>query len=294
MKKILFILLLTIFNLYIHADIYWLILYDSNYMPFKSYVLNQDYPALHSDSIYNALFIGTIDCRLQAHIHYGSNRWDIDAGLIYLDPDSSFIVKSQYSFSEITGAGQSDAFDSSRLYSMLNTGIDASLSLFYDLHTDKYINSDYYTMHTDIPSITQYGTLYALMQYRQYTHQEEYSKALSIIKSLYEAFPAEQQIFSMYIIALLNTGDFYNANSELGQFYEQRQKDDFYYSIKTNILALSGNFKQARLVLEEGRTLYPESRMLQMDAYNFYSVTDTVRMKLIEEILLHNDSIYGE
>lgn len=293
MKRTLLVLTALFAALCIYSNLYWIILFDSNYLPQNSYMIDCLYPALPADSLKDISFLAIIDSDLNARIMYGSNIWDIDNNLIMLGADEGFIVHSDYTFAEITGSDYAEVFDSVQLFGMIQTGMSVPLLFVNDLHTEKYLYSTYYSIAEDINAIDQYNILKTIMEYRLNTKNENYAEALSLISPIHKDFPDDENIFRMYIVSLLNIGDFYNTNREIEQFYSKTEFDEFYYSIKTNLFALSGNLESARNILEEGRTLFPESDILIRDAYNLYSVVDTVQMKMIREIL-KRDSIFLE
>lgn len=113
--------------------------------------------------------------------------------------------------------------------------------------------------------------------------KREFQKKMNLSLELFKAFPEDESALKIYIYSLMDMADFYTANSNLDKFYEKREKNEDYYSLKANLFAIWGNFDLATGFIEKGRFLFPESMKLLTDAINIYSVTDTVKMlELIE------------
>jgi len=114
-----------------------------------------------------------------------------------------------------------------------------------------------------------------------YLHAEEWNDFKSASKyslSIFSRIPGDEEALKMRLMSLMNNAEFAAANSIMDSFYSKRDKGELFYSLKANLFAIWGKFDAAEKYVEEGRTLYPESKTLLMDAINLYSVTDTVKM----------------
>ena len=127
------------------------------------------------------------------------------------------------------------------------------------------------------------------MRTKVLTLNEHYYDAYVEIANIFKIYNEDPGIFRSYINAKLNIGDFYDAEQLLINFYENKEFDEFYYSINLNINAVRGNLDYALKILEQGRTIFPESKILILDAYNLYSVLDSVKLiKIMELIEINN------
>ena len=195
-------------------------------------------------------------------------------------------MNSTFSFGDIISETSTITFDSVRMTSSMNAFDNKVLSIAFDvfLYNNGIIKSIFVPENTC--QIPKYNTLKDILNYNTFNHELKYNKALSKISNCYLRFQTDRSLLKQYIYALMNIGKFGESLNILNDFYKNCMRDDFYFSLKMNIHAISGNFKNAEKAINEGRLIFPDSDILLIDAYNLYSITDSIKAMSIESILI--------
>jgi hypothetical protein len=105
-----------------------------------------------------------------------------------------------------------------------------------------------------------------------------FQEAVNRSEKIFNLFSSDESALKLYLYSLMDMADFYTANSILDRFYQKRDKNETFFSLKANLYAIWGKFDTSLKYIDEGRFLYPESRILLSDAINIYSVVDTAKM----------------
>ncbi|MCK4524686.1 hypothetical protein KAU15_07145 [candidate division WOR-3 bacterium] len=290
MKKYIFLTFL-LFSFFINAEIYWFFGFDNNYYLTKTQFSVADSPfTIKTDSLDNILFAVLIDNHLNSNLFYGSDDWNVSHRTVSLHTSpSKFLLNSTFSFGDIISETSTITFDSIRMMNSMNTFDNKVLSIAFDvfLFNNDIIKSIFIPENTC--QIPEYNILKNILNYNTLNHELKYNEALLKIRNCYLKFPTDRSLLKQYIYALMNIGKFGESLNILNDFYKNCMRDDFYFSLKMNIHAISGNFKNAEKAISEGRLIFPDSDILLIDAYNLYSITDSIKAISIESILIERD-----
>ncbi len=287
MKKYIFLTFL-LFSFLINAETYWFLGFDNNYYLTKTQFSITEPPfTIKTDSLDNILFAVLIDNHLNSNVFYGSDDWNVSNRTVSLHTNQSkFLLTSTFSFGDIISETSTIIFDSIRMISSMNTFDNKILSIAFDvfLYNNGIIKSIFIPENTC--QIPEYKILKNILDYNTFNHELKYNEALLKIHNCYLRFQTDRSLLKQYIYALMNTGKFGESLNILNDFYKNCVRDDFYFSLKMNIHAISGNFKNAEKAINEGRQIFPDSDILLIDAYNLYSITDSIKAMSIESILI--------
>jgi len=282
--KLLLSFICLISSLLLFSDIFYITLYNSNYMPEKSFVIESSIPlSIPGNKIETAYFITTVNSGLSLDLYTGPDKWNhTEDNFVFISDSSSVFHSNETSFSNFKMELSPD-FDSIRFLNTARSFDEKEMRIFLSLYRD-----DPGSVIRGIGNIND--TLKTLIEYNYYRNRKQYGKSLTAAQELHICFPSDKTLFKNYIIELMNNAQFIKAENEMDSFFRKYGKDDFYYSLKLNIAGIRGFFKKAEQYLIDGRVIFPESIMLINDAINLYSVIDTSRMTHFIELrksLLH-------
>ncbi len=287
MKKYIFLTFLF-FSFLINAETYWFLGFDNNYYLTKTQFSVTESPfTIKTDSLDNILFAVLIDNHLNSNLFYGSDDWNVSNRTVLLHTNpSGFLLNSTFSFGDIISETSTITFDSIGTMNSMNTFDNKVLSIAFDifLFNNDIIKSIFIPENTC--QIPEYNILKNILNYNTLNHELKYNEALLKIRNCYLKFPTDRSLLKQYIYALMNIGKFGESLNILKDFYRSCVRDAFYFSLKMNIHAISGNFKNAEKAISEGRLIFPDSDILLIDAYNLYSITDSIKAMSIESILI--------
>lgn len=287
MKKYISLIFLF-FSFLINAETYWFLGFDNNYCLTYSQFSVTDSPfTIKTDSLDNILFAIIIDNHLNSNLFYGSDYWNVSNRTVSLHTNpSKFLLHSTFSFGDIISKTSTITFDSIRMMSSINTFDNKALSIAFDIFLYKNDIIKSISVPENTCQIPEYNILKNILNYNTFNRESEYKEALINIHNCYVRFPADRSLLKQYIYTLMNNGKFGESLNILNNSYKKSSHDDFYFSLKMNIHAISGNFSNAEKTINEGRRIFPDSDILLIDAYNLYSVTDSMKAILIENILI--------
>ncbi|MGE3063372.1 MAG: hypothetical protein AB7T10_07025 [bacterium] len=129
-----------------------------------------------------------------------------------------------------------------------------------------------------ISSYEEFSLIHDFLLFRLHEKSGSFRETMNLADKFYKKFRDDETALEIYLYSLMNMADFYTADASLDSFYKNREKSEMYFSLKTNLNAIRGNFEAAEHFIENGRYLYPESILLIHDAINLYSVTDSLKM----------------
>ena len=144
--------------------------------------------------------------------------------------------------------------------------LNAVIRAFEDFTDTSFIYNANYSLLADFIFIQNAG------------ENKLFQEAANRAGKIFNLFSSDESALKLYLYSLMDMADFYTANSILDRFYEKRDKNETYFSLKANLYAIWGKFDTSLKYIDEGRFLYPESGILLFDAINIYSVVDTVKM----------------
>ncbi|MFO8062333.1 MAG: hypothetical protein R6U31_05345 [bacterium] len=276
--KLFYSLISLIASLLLFGDIFYITLYNNNYLPEKSFAVQSSIPlSIPRQDIDNAYFITSVNSDLSLDLYTGPHKWDHTADhFIFITDSSTVFHRNETSFSNFTMELSSD-FDSIRFINTARSFEEKEMRIFLALYRE-----DAGSIIREMGDIND--TLRTLVEYHMYSRQEQYGKSLAAAEKLHICFPGDKTLFKNYIIELMNNTQFSEAENKMDSFFRKYGKDDFYYSLKLNIAGIRGLFNKAEEYLIEGRLLFPESIMLIDDAVKLYSVIDTSRMTQFIEL----------
>ncbi len=279
--KYVFLIIFILFSLHICSDLFYVFTYDINYFFNNAFIIQSDTLKIPENKLQNSLFIFVFNSSLESRVFNGPSFWNHKTKTLYFIPDTNFFVNTEYTFNDYYHNFDRTFSQKSLLFMTLsNIGNN---KLYYLMYINRNnIDIDNLNIFSDI---SIYNEIKYIMKYYYYLNKKDYQQALNNIYYLHNLYEEDKNIFQLYVYALMDVGAFIEAKNEIKIFFNNKEKNDFYYSLMVNLYAISANFKMAEKTLLTGRNLFPESKILLEDGIKLYSILDTIKMNEYIDIL---------